>query len=188
MRPLTLILTGVGLLLGCDSEATDPEPTDLIRDEAAPVQTGSLLYVLERDAVQGSNGWLRRLQTFIDYRYTNPTDQTIYIVKCRTVSFRLEKLGVTGEWVAVWAGRDYTRCLGEPTVVQSGAMLSGTLEVSGYEPNSQAWPQFAVPDMEGVFRLILLSAVYLEDASEYPDGIEVEPEHLYSNHFELRVH
>jgi len=182
-----LILGSVVLSLGCDSRPTDLTPTDIVRDEAAPVQTGSLLYFLDETEEQDAADILRRFETAIDYTYTNPTAQTIYVVKCRSVAFRLEKRGDTGNWIKVWAGSDYARCLGEPTVVHAGAIFTGTLAVFGYERNTQEWPQFSGPDMEGIFRLVLLGAVYLADPSDYPDGIEVETDYLYSNRFELRL-
>ncbi len=188
MKQSLLIPAFVVLVLGCDSTPTEPLPTtDIIRDETAPIQTGSLLYLLDRTEMPGSSGILRWLETIIDYSYTNPTDETIYIVKCQSVAFTLERRDDTGKWIKIWAGSDYARCLGEPTVVRSGATLTGALEVSGFEPNSQAWPQFPMSDISGVFRMVLLGAVYLDDPSDYPDGVAVEFEYLYSNLFELRV-
>jgi hypothetical protein len=189
MRQPFLILAFIALVLGCESTPTEPLPTtDLIRDETAPIQTGSLLYLLDQTETPGSYGIVRGLKTIIDYSYTNPTEATIYIVKCQSVSFALERRGDTGKWVKIWAGRDYARCLGQPTIVGSGATLTGALQVSGYEPDSKALPRFPMSDISGVFRMVLLGAVYLEDPSDYPDGVAVEFEYLYSNEFELRVH
>lgn len=187
-RQFLLILALVALMLGCDSGPTEPLPTtDVIRDETAPIQTGSLLYLLDRTETRTGSGIVRGLETIIDYSYTNPTDETIYIVKCQSVAFALERRGDTGKWIEIWAGGDPARCLGPPTVVPSGATLTGALQVSGYEPNSRAWPQFPMSDISGVFRMVLSGAVYLEDPADYPRGVAVEFEYLYSNQFELRV-
>ncbi len=187
MRQLLLVMPWVGLALGCDTSPTELLTTDVIRDETAPIQTGSLLYLLDRTETRGTNGRiLEGIRTSIDYAYTNPTDQTIYVAKCLLIGFRLDRRGDTGKWVEFWNGPDYTRCLGEPTVVSSGGTLGGTLEVFGFEPNVPGIPRFPVSDISGVYRMVLLGALYLDDPSEYPDGVLVESEHLSSNQFELR--
>ena len=178
----SLVVTAVSIFMAC---AWDP--TGLVRDEAAPLQTDRLRYKLEREVQQFATGPVARFQTSIKYRYRNPTTQTIYVVKCETESFQLQKRVQGGEWLDVWAGPDYARCLSPPTVIEPSAEIRGTLEVLGHEPNHQAWPQFAMADLDGVYRLILLSAIYLDDPADYPDGLPVSLEHLYSNELVLEV-
>ena len=178
----SFMVTAVSMFLACASD-----PTGLVRDEAAPLQTDRLRYKLEREVQQFATGPVARFQASIKYRYRNPTTQTIYVVKCETESFQLQKRVQGEEWLDVWAGPDYARCLSPPTVIEPSAEIRGTLEVLGHEPNHQAWPQFAMADLDGVYRLILLSAIYLDDPADYPDGLPVSLEHLYSNEFVLEV-
>jgi hypothetical protein len=178
----TFVAAAVSVFVACASD-----PTGLVRDEAAPLQTDRLRYKLVGEVLQFPGGPVARFQTSIKYGYRNPTTRTIYVVKCETESFRLEKRVESGEWLEVWAGPDYARCLGPPTVIEAGVEIWGSLEIVGYERNGQAGPQFAMADLDGVYRLILLSAMYLDDPADYPDGLPVELEHRYSNEFVLEV-
>ena len=182
MRATGLFLLSITPLLACDTALTAPE-----RDDEAPVQTEHLRYQLTRDVWPLPDGPVVHLHSSIGYRYRNPTDRTIYVVKCSSVSFQLQKLDDEGEWTDIWAGSDYERCLGPPTVIPAREEISGTLKVGGFEPNRQAWPQFATADLQGVYRMVLLNAVYLDDPADYPDGTPVEIDYLYSNQFALEV-
>lgn len=182
MRSASLILLSLALLLACDLD-----PTGLVRDASAPLQTDRLHYVIQRQVWELPDGPVARFQASIGYRYRNPTERTVYLVQCRSVSFRLQKRADMGDWTDVWAGPDYERCLGPPTVIPPDERISGTLELTGFEPNRQAWPQFSTADLVGLYRLTLISAVYLDDPASYPDGTLVEPDQLYSNQFELSV-
>ena len=70
----SFMVTAVSMFMAC---AWDP--TGLVRDEAAPLQTDRLRYKLERDVQQFATGPVARFQTSIKYRYRNPTTQTIII-------------------------------------------------------------------------------------------------------------
>ncbi len=179
MRAKHLLLLSIVLALACGS-LTAPD-----RDQAAPVQTDHLRYQLSREVLPLPDGPVVQLRGVIGYGYRNLADRSIYVVKCETISFQLQRLGDDDEWSDVWAGSDYARCLGPPTVIPAGGEISDTLEVGGFEPNSQAWPQFATRDWKGIYRMILRGAVYLDDPADYPEGTPVEPEYLYSNQFVL---
>lgn len=56
-----------------------------------------------------------------------------------------------------------------------------------YEPNDQVGPWFSTEPVNGLHRLVLLRAIYLNDPSEYPDGTQVATEHVRSNEFRLEV-
>ena len=182
LRVAMRVLVGSVIVIGCGT-LTAPE-----RDLNAPLQTDALRYQLTREVWDLPAGPVVRLDgAHIGYEYRNPTQQTIYVVKCRLVNFLLLRLSDDNEWRDMWAGSDPTRCLGPPTVIPPGEEIADTLQVGGFEPTPYAAPEFASADWPGIYRMILLSAIYLDDPADYPEGIPVEEEHLYSNQFVLEV-
>jgi len=88
MRQSTALLTSA-LLFGC-TDATVVE-----RDLGPPIQTDRLLY----DIVSDKSAW----RTEIVWTFTNPIDETVYVVNCRGATpQKLEKWD-SGEWVYAWS-------------------------------------------------------------------------------------
>lgn len=174
------IWVGALLATGCYSD-----PSGLVRDRTAPLQTNRLSYRVTREVEPGSE-LVTRLSTSISYEYRNPLVEPIYVVKCKSINFDLQKQGSDGAWTSVWGGPDPTRCLGPATTVNPGGALEGELSILAYEPNQTFGPVIDT-EMSGRFRLLILGAIHLSNPADYPDGPPVETNNVRSNEFQLEL-
>jgi hypothetical protein len=185
MRPHPI--RAVSVLIFASLASCGDNPTGLDRDRSAPVQTERLSYSVDRESFSLFDVTADRFSTTIGYEFTNQTGQTVYLVTCHGPSFFLEKKTEGGAWQPVWWGADYEDCLAPAIVIEPDMSYVGLLEVSGFEPHDGIGPNFTTVDLNGVFRLILDSAVFLQNPEDYPRGSSVGTEFLRSNEFKLKV-
>lgn len=144
---------------------------------SALFRTDSVAYTLrERD-----NGYVAR----IGVTFTNSTSDTTYFVNCNgAVGVGLEKL-VEGNWRNAWSPV-LPACLSPPIAVAPGATRSMPIELFSGLPGSNAYPQFAVAEITGIYRAVWNSAV-TRYQNQLPFGEPLPLAQRISNRFTLRA-
>jgi hypothetical protein len=158
---------------GC-ADPTGPAPGSV----DPPVVTGASSYTLERLP----RGWAGQ----IDFSFTNVTSRTISLLNCHGgFALRLEK-DVDGAWVPAWHPVLFL-CLSPPIVIPPGEAHEHVVHVFGGDPESNAYPQFQMEEIDGTYRLVITSAYWDYDHSG-PDWGEAPPLELrVSGPFEIRT-
>jgi hypothetical protein len=166
-------------LAACAANGTAPLPAELPPEGASHLRTGAGGYELTRRG----GGW----ETTIDFTFTNPLDETIYVVNCRGgLAVALERWD--GEaWVPAWSPV-LLQCLSPPIEIAAGESYRASIEVWGSEPGRNHHPEFAVERLDGTYRLVWGNLV-LRWRGDYVNGAFGDPvprELRVSNSFELR--
>lgn len=173
LRNQTRIILPLVLLLGACTNMLEPP----LREEAAPLQTDRLEYEVRRADGQ--------LSVAIPFTYRNETGRTVYVVNCkRQVPPSLEKY-VGGEWVHAWSPV-VLDCLGPPIVIEPGATYADSLRVMAWKQGGNAYPQFEVAEVEGIYRLVWGPLVHDYDDRRQGFGEPVPLEERVSNAFLLK--
>lgn len=178
---VSVALTAFVLLPACREAPVAPaDPATgagaLTRETTPFFQTGSLSYAL----VAGSHGY----EGEIDVRFTNRTAGTVYFVNCSgATGVSLEKR-ILGDWVAVWSPA-LPECLSPPITVAPGGIYDSRISVFGGYQGSNDWPQFAVTNVAGTYRLVWHDALRSYQ-DRLPFGVPLELEHRVSNRFEIQ--
>lgn len=144
----------------------------------APITTGSSRYVMEPDGP----GY----RTTIDFAYTNPTPDTIYVVNCNGFMVMNLQKRHGEEWRHAWAGIS-NDCLSPPVVIPPGTEYADSVEIWGAPGPDPSVNTFEEAEIDGTYRLIWhrLRHHYRTDARNFGDTLAVEAR--LSNPFELRV-
>ncbi|CAN5879182.1 hypothetical protein BH23GEM9_BH23GEM9_08730 [soil metagenome] len=183
MHRFVLLPATFALLLAaaCVTRAEDPTNGSAHASPEADthMRTGSAAYDLVRR--DGGNA------TSLDFSFTNPLDETIYVVNCRGgLAVALER----------WSGQAWERawtpvllqCLSPPIEIAAGETFRSTVDVWGSDPGRDHLPEFTVSPVEGSYRLVWDNLV-LRWRGDYVDGAfgdAVPLEFRVSNSFELR--
>lgn len=176
---LSIIAIASAGLTSCSHEvvASTQSPA-LTPNEGAPVVTDASRYDLQ----SVSNGW----RGSIRYVFTNTTGRTVSLLNCNgQYALRLEQRQGT-EWVSAWSP-PVQECLSPPIHIAPGASLQGEIEVFAGRPGSNIYPQFAVPQIDGIYRLVIESAFFDYDHSGPPWGDVLPIGQRISSPFEIRT-
>jgi hypothetical protein len=146
-RYLTRITPLIVLLLGACSHLLEPP----VREQEHPLQTDHLEYEVRR-----SDG---EVSVAIPFTYRNETGRTVYVVNCQRIAPPALEKYIDGEWVRAWTAV-VPLCLSPPIVIRPGATYADTLRVFAGKPASDVYPQFTVPEVEGIYRLVWGSVVH----------------------------
>jgi hypothetical protein len=166
--------------------------------ESYPVQASASLVIVERTAGPATAALFRTdsvaytlrarnngHEARIGVTFTNRTSDTTYFVNCNgAVGVSLEKL-VEGNWRNAWSPV-MPACLSPPIAVAPGATRSMPIEVFGGFPGSNAYPQFVVAEIPGIYRAVWNSAV-TDYQSELPFGAPLPLAQRISNRFTLQA-
>jgi hypothetical protein len=133
--------------------------------------------------VRSNGGWA----TAIDFTFTNPLAETIYVVNCRGgLAMELQRWDGAA-WRTVWSPV-LQMCLSPPIEIGAGETFAATLPVWGSEPGRNHMPEFATTRLDGTYRLKWGNLV-LRWRGDYVDGAFGDPvpeEVRVSDRFELR--
>lgn len=172
--PITIALATT-LLAGCERLPLETAGATL---EGPPLETGASTYTL------ASSDQL--LMGEIDFRFTNRSERTISLLNCLGGwALALEKQ-VGGEWVRAWSGVRLG-CLSPPIEIGAGEAREDTLRVFAGQRGTNTYPQFAVEEIEGTYRLVLGDAFWNYDHDGPPWGTTVPLEFRVSAPFQIRV-
>lgn len=155
-------------------EQVPPPP----RDVGAPVQTDSLGYTLQPDT--------RGYRATIAFAFTNRTNRPVYVLTnvLGPNPPGLQKL-VDSMWVEAWSTIVPFRS-GRPIMVRPGEVYRDTLRlITAYASN--AYPRFRVPEIPGVYRLVLFEVLSSFDAQRPPVGDNLPLDQRISNRFTLAL-
>lgn len=172
-RALALVSLAVAAtLLACDDDLLAPT-----RDTEAPIQTDRLAYEMERIG--------DRLETSIEYSYTNTGSTPIFIQNCNgATGIRLEKR-LDGVWTVVWANL-IPACISQAIALLPGESLGGELPVDAGPPGSPSVdPRFTASGVEGIYRLVFAEVFEAQDGSGFATGERVPVDLRVSNRFAL---
>lgn len=163
----------------CAREAVAPTPSSSLgTSEDAPVVTNATRYDLQ----PVTNGW----RGSIRYTFINKTQRTVSLLNCNgQYSVRLEQRQASG-WVNAWAPA-VQECLSPPLQLEPGASLPGEIQIFAGRAGSNVYPQFSVPQIDGVYRLVIESAYFDYDHSGPPWGDVLPIEKRVSSPFEIRA-
>jgi len=119
------------------------DPVGIERELGAPIQTDRLRYEMKRVA--------RGYETEIEYTFTNPTSQTVYVVNCHGASEIVMERWEGGSWRVAY-GPNIPDCLSPAIEIPASASWTTTMYVFGGDPDCGCTPQFA-DGIEGTYRL-----------------------------------
>lgn len=178
---ISVALAALVLLPACSDAPVAPVDSAtgagaaLTRETAPLFQTDSLSYTL----LAGSHGYVAE----IEVRFVNRTTGTVFFVNCSgATGVSLEKR-ILGDWVAVWSPVQ-PECLSQPITVPPGGTYDSRIGVFGGYPGSNDWPQFAVTNVAGTYRLVWHDALRSYQ-DRLPFGVPLALEHRVSNRFVL---
>lgn len=167
-------MRGTALLLATVTGLWLSACATLVTDEDGAIVTGSDSYVLR----QTDSG----LETHIDETFTNRTSETVYVINCHGgFSLSLERWQ-GGEWARAWSPI-VLRCLSEPIVIEPGGTFSHTVHVFAGHAGSNVHPQFEVPEIAGMYRLVWHALVHDYDG----EGSPLPLRERVSNTFRIEV-
>jgi hypothetical protein len=148
------------------------------RDQFALFQTDSLHYRLSAK----SHGYEGR----IAYTFTNRTQAPVYIVNCNGITSLWMEKWIDGRWMPAWSPV-IPACLSPPIVVQPNATYNaGIFVFSGY-PGTRSHPQFSVPVITGVYRVVWKDVLSSYQDRAYPFGAPIPLEMRVSNRFVIEA-
>lgn len=141
------VLASLPLVVACGGGPTDPEdiPTP-VRDASLALQTDGLRYELR----VGDSFW----EAEIPFSFTNPTDDSVYVVGCRGPSPPSLQRLEDGKWVLGWDPLVFN-CLDLPPFsIGPRERYSGTLFLVAAFPDAAADPKFVFDPPDGIYRLV----------------------------------
>ena len=170
----------IATLVACARDGSSATPlAALLSGDSPSIATDAERYTLERT----STGWSGR----IGYRFTNSTDRTVSLLNCRG-GYALELQKRQGDtWVTAWSPV-LLQCLSPPLRIQPGGSLPGILEIQAGRTGSNYYPQFSSDDIDGIYRLVIVSAYWNYDHNGPPWGEPIPVSHRASDPFEIRTH
>lgn len=166
------ILTALAV---CSSGCSDP--VGIERDLGAPIQTDRLSYEMKRVA--------RGYETEIEYTFTNPRAETVFVVNCHGRSEIVMERWDGEAWQHAWAPT-IPDCLGPTIEIAPGESWSTTLTVFGGDPDCGCAPQFAGA-IGGTYRLNWRAVVESYSEEELSWGPLIPEEQRLSNRFVLEL-
>lgn len=167
----------VALFAACQGDITD---ADLLLQSAdgTMVATGEEHYALQRSD--------RTLHGRIGFSITNSSEETISLLNCNGAYGVVLEKRVGSGWVGVWSPV-LPGCLSRPIEIPPGGILEDTLSLHAGVRGSNVNPQFSVDDVDGTYRLIVVSAYWRYDGDGPPWGTAVPEDVMVSNAFQLSV-
>jgi hypothetical protein len=174
MRLLPPAILLAVLMAACSSRDT-VGPADSAAGEP-PITTDAQAYTLVAD----EHGF----RTEIAIRFRNVTPRKMYIVNCHQILAPTLEKRVGDAWQPFWHGST-PLCLTPPIVIRAGDVLERTLRIWGSVPPASSHPQFASPDVEGTYRLVLHAVVFAYNPDREGFGEPVPLQYRVSNEFTL---
>jgi hypothetical protein len=121
----------------------------------------------------------------IPYTVTNTTEIAVYMIGCRHPAAPVLQKRSGEEWVAAYSPVEQL-CLSPPFIVEPGEQHRDTLQVYGFFPGQNIYPEF-LTDVEGTYRLkkrIYSDPDTFEDSEEWSNH-KLAPELRISNIFRV---
>ena len=153
---------------------------------SAPIQTDRASYTARRQTMHLVDGtrYENYLELTIGLRYTNPTDEPIYLVTCLDVNPPVLEKKEGAEWVTAFAPI-VPECLGPPVVIGRGESYEYIYRIEAFLPGSRVMPQFQT-EVPGTYRLVWTAyRTWLANSVEAGLGRELPLEQRVSNEFSI---
>ena len=123
----------------------------------------------------------------IPYKVTNTTEVAVYMIGCRQPSAPVLQKRSGEEWVTAYSPVEQL-CLSPPFIVEPGDQRRDTLQVYGFFPGQNIFPEFQT-DIDGTYRLkkrIYSDPDTFEDSGEW-NNHKLDPELRISNTFRVKI-
>lgn len=171
---LLSLLAFVALLAACRGDIT--QATLMSGVDQPMVATGDDAYTLEE--------WGGGTFTHLDVTIENASPETISLLNCNGAYGVVLEKRVGRRWVQTWAPF-LPGCLSRPIEILPGGMLRDTIRVFAGARGGPTYPQFATDQVEGTYRLVVVSAYWHYDGDGPPWGAAVPRRAMTSNAFRL---